>query len=108
VTVERLDASRFGFDSRCFVCNPDNPRGLQVPFFHDTDAEVVLAELELPADFSGAPTYVHGGATLALIDEGMAWATIALRGKFAVTQETSARFARRAGHQRGRHRAVGR
>ena len=93
MTVERLDASRFGFDSRCFVCNPDNPRGLQVPFFHDTDAEVVFAAFELPAEFSGAPTYVHGGATLALIDEGMAWATIALRGKFAATQETSARFA---------------
>jgi uncharacterized protein (TIGR00369 family) len=92
MTVERLDASRFGFDSRCFVCNTENERGLQVPFFHDTDDEVVLAEFELPADFSGAPTYVHGGATLALIDEAMAWATIALRGKFAVTQETTARF----------------
>lgn len=90
--LEPLDASRFGFDSSCFVCNPENPRGLQVPFFHDTDRDLVVAMFELPGDFSGAPTYVHGGATLALLDEGMAWATIALGGKFAVTQETTARF----------------
>lgn len=92
MSVERLDASRFGFDSQCFVCNTENPRGLQVPFFHDTDHEVVFAEFELPADFSGAPSYVHGGATLALIDEAMSWATIAIGGKFAFTQETAARF----------------
>ncbi len=92
MTIERLDATRFGFDSRCFVCDPTNARGLQVPFFHDTDAEVVFAEFELPVEFSGAPTLVHGGATLALMDEAMAWATIALGGKFAFTKETSARF----------------
>jgi acyl-coenzyme A thioesterase PaaI-like protein len=93
VTVERLDASRFGFDSRCFVCDPSNARGLQVPFFADIDAHVVFADFELPAEFSGAPTLVHGGVTLALIDEAMSWATIALAGKFAYTGETTARFA---------------
>jgi acyl-coenzyme A thioesterase PaaI-like protein len=92
VVIDRLEASRFGFDSRCFVCEPANPRGLQVPFFHDTDAEVVFATFDLPAEFSGAPTLVHGGVTLALIDEAMSWATIALGGKFAYTGETSARF----------------
>lgn len=92
MTVERLDASRFGFDSRCFVCDPTNARGLQVPFFHDTEGQVVFADFELPAEFSGAPTLVHGGVTLALIDEAMSWATIALAGKFAYTGETTARF----------------
>lgn len=90
--VERLDASRFGFDSRCFVCDQTNTRGLQVPFFHDAAADLVFAEFELPAEFSGAPTLVHGGATLALIDEAMSWATIAIGGKFAFTKETRARF----------------
>ena len=92
MTVERLDASRFGFDSQCFVCNTENARGLQVPFFHDSDREVVFADFELSPAFSGAPTYVHGGATLALIDEAMSWTTIAIGGKFAFTQETNARF----------------
>ena len=93
MAIELLEASRFGFDSRCFVCEPANPRGLQVPFFHDTDAAVVFATFDLPAEFSGAPTLVHGGVTLALIDEAMSWATIALGGKFAYTGETAARFA---------------
>jgi acyl-coenzyme A thioesterase PaaI-like protein len=92
VPIEPLEAARFGFDTRCFVCEPANPRGLQVPFFHDTDLEVVFATFELPSEFSGAPTLVHGGVTLALIDEAMSWATIALGGKFAYTGETSARF----------------
>jgi uncharacterized protein (TIGR00369 family) len=92
VAIERLEASRFGFDSRCFVCEPTNPRGLQVPFFHDAEAGVVFATFELPPEFSGAPTLVHGGVTLALIDEAMSWATIALGGKFAYTGELSARF----------------
>jgi acyl-coenzyme A thioesterase PaaI-like protein len=92
VTIEALDPSRFGFESRCFVCEPTNPRGLQIPFFHDTDAGLVFAEFELPTEFSGAPTLVHGGVTLALLDEASSWATIAIAGKFAFTQETTARF----------------
>jgi uncharacterized protein (TIGR00369 family) len=92
MTVEALTGERFGFDSSCFVCNPSNPRGLQVPFFHDTDGGFVFAEFDLDEHFSGAPAFVHGGATLALIDEGMSWATIAIGGKFAFTKETSATF----------------
>jgi len=92
VTIERLENSRWGFGSKCFVCEPANPRGLQVPFSHDTDRGVVFADFTLGPEFSGAPTYVHGGATLALMDEGMSWATIALSKKFAFTKETSATF----------------
>jgi uncharacterized protein (TIGR00369 family) len=92
MTVERLTNERWGFRSNCFVCEPTNARGMQVPFFHDTDAGVVFAELDLNDAFSGAPSYIHGGVTLALMDEAMAWAAIARGGKFAVTQETSATF----------------
>jgi acyl-coenzyme A thioesterase PaaI-like protein len=92
MAAERLDATRFGFDSRCFVCDGTNERGMQVPFFHDADTGIVFADFTLDDSFSGAPTLVHGGATLALIDEGMAWATIAIGGKFAFTQETAASF----------------
>jgi acyl-coenzyme A thioesterase PaaI-like protein len=92
VPVERLENARWGFGSNCFVCEPSNRRGMQVPFSHDTDGRVVFADFTLSGEFSGAPTYVHGGATLALIDEGMSWATIALSGKFAFTKETSASF----------------
>ena len=90
--VEPLLNRRWGFDTNCFVCNEANPRGIRVPYFHDTDAAVVFADFTLPAEFSGAPTYVHGGATLALLDEGMSWATIAISQKFAFTKHTQAEF----------------
>lgn len=92
VPVESLENSRWGFGTNCFVCEPSNVRGMQVPFSHDTDRGVVFADFTLGTEFSGAPTYVHGGATLALIDEGMSWATIALREKFAFTKEMTATF----------------
>jgi uncharacterized protein (TIGR00369 family) len=53
---------------------------------------VVRADINLDDRFSGAPNYVHGGLVLAILDEAMAWATIAISEKFAVTAESSARF----------------
>jgi uncharacterized protein (TIGR00369 family) len=90
--IERLENSRWGFGTSCFVCEPSNARGLQVPFSHDTERRLVFAEFTLGEEYSGAPTYVHGGITLAVLDEAMAWAAIAVGGKFAVTQEISATF----------------
>lgn len=92
MTVTRLENSRWGFESNCFVCSPDNPRGLNVPFFHDDERDVVFADFTAPDVLQGAPTYVHGGATLALLDEAMAWAAIAVGHRFAVTHETAATF----------------
>jgi hypothetical protein len=53
--VERLENSRWGFGSNCFVCEPANARGMQVPFSHDTDRGVVFADFTLGPEFSGAP-----------------------------------------------------
>ena len=92
MTVRPLENARWGFESNCYVCSPANARGLQLPFFHDEDAHVVFAELTPPEELQGAPTYVHGGATLAMLDEAMAWAAIAVGGKFAVTHETATTF----------------
>ena len=89
-----LTNSGWGFASNCFVCEPSNPAGLQLPFFHDEDAAEVTADFELDDRFSGAPTYVHGGIVLSLLDEAMAWAAIAIAGQWAVTKETSTKFHR--------------
>jgi uncharacterized protein (TIGR00369 family) len=90
----------WGFETNCFVCEPTNAVGLQVPFFVDPERGVVEAEFNLDAAYSGAPTFVHGGVTLAILDEAQAWATIALGHKFAATAETTTRFvaAVRVGH----------
>lgn len=87
-----LTNERWGFSSNCFVCEPSNDAGLRIPFEHDDQAEVVRASFTLDDRFSGAPAYVHGGVTLAVLDEAMAWAVIAIGERFAVTAETTTRF----------------
>ncbi|MGZ8734568.1 MAG: PaaI family thioesterase [Acidimicrobiia bacterium] len=94
MAITRLKNSRWGFETNCFVCEPRNAGGLQIPFFHDDDTDVVIAEFTLDDTFSGAPMYVHGGITLAVLDEAAAWATIAVAGKFAVTHRTTTTFDR--------------
>ena len=90
--MERLENSRWGFESNCFVCEAANTAGLGIEFFVDSDDDAVVADFSLDQRFSGAPSYVHGGVVLAVLDEAMAWATIALAGSFAVTKETTTRF----------------
>lgn len=94
MTLIRLHNDDWGYETNCFVCERRNERGLQIPFFHDTDRQVVTAEFELSEHFSGAPTLVHGGVVLAVLDEAMAWACIAIGHQWAVTSQTSARFHR--------------
>ena len=76
------------------MCEPSNASGLQIAFFHDDERQVVEAEFALGPAFSGPPRAVHGGVVLAVLDEAMAWAAIALAGCFAVTRTTQARFHR--------------
>lgn len=92
VSVTRLDNDRWGFGSCCFVCETRNDAGLGIPFDHDDEANVVRATFTLDERFSGAPSYLHGGISLAVLDEAMAWAAIAVAGKFAVTATSTARF----------------
>lgn len=101
MAVRRLTNEGWGFTSNCFVCEPGNASGLRIPFSVDDEAGAVVAEFRLGHEFSGAPTYVHGGVVLAVLDEAQAWATIALGGRFAVTTATSARFLRPARVDRG-------
>lgn len=94
MTLIRLHNDDWGFETNCFACEPRNERGLRIQFFHDTDRGLVVADFELGEAFSGAPTVVHGGVTLTVLDEAMAWACIALGGQWAVTTETNTRFHR--------------
>ena len=94
MALHRLHNEDWGFESNCFVCEPRNDGGLRIPFDHDTELDAVVATFALDATFSGAPAYVHGGVSLAVLDEAQAWATIAIGGKFAVTVETTTKFTR--------------
>jgi acyl-coenzyme A thioesterase PaaI-like protein len=84
----------FGFDSRCFVCDPDNTGGMRQRFFHDRERERVVAEFTPTADHSGAPNYTHGGATMAVLDDAMAWAIIATKERFGLSRRVETEFLR--------------
>ena len=84
----------FGFDSRCFVCDPDNSGGLRQRFFLDRDRSRVVAEFTPMADHSGAPNYAHGGATMAVLDDAMAWAIIATKERFGLSRRVETDFVR--------------
>jgi uncharacterized protein (TIGR00369 family) len=77
---------------QCFACGLENPRGLRVPYVLVDGA--VEATFSLGVEHSGAPAFVHGGVIMTVIDEAMAWATIALRSRFAVTTEFTSTFRR--------------
>ena len=94
MALRPLTNAGWGFESNCFVCEPANPHGLRIPFFHDEQAGVVTAEFRLGDEHSGAPHYVHGGVLLAILDEAMAWASIAVAERFAVVQSTATTFDR--------------
>ena len=92
MAVRALDPGAYGFPTRCYVCEPDNPAGLRIPFQFDDETGIVHAEFTLGPEYSGAPKYVHGGLVVAVLDEAMAWAAIASAGKFAVMRETTTTF----------------
>lgn len=94
MTVKRLTNTGWGFESMCFVCEDANERGLRIPFFHDDEAGTVTADLTLDEVFSGAPALAHGGVLMAICDEAMCWATIAVAGTWALTASNSHRFLR--------------
>jgi hypothetical protein len=80
--------------SRCFVCATANPSGLRIPFAYDDSTGAVQAEVAFGDLHGGAPTYVHIGLTLAVLNEAMAWSVVATTERFAVTTATDATFAR--------------
>ena len=94
VALHALENTAFGFPSECFVCDPSNPAGLRLAFSHDDVADKVVSEFTLGAGYSGAPRLVHGGLLLAIMDEAMAWAAIAIARRFAVSRTSKASFRR--------------
>lgn len=95
--MERLHNDDWGFETNCFVCERRNPNGLRLDFFHAGpgevgDGEVVICDVALGEEHSGAPGLVHGGVLLAVADEAMAWAVIAIARRLALTASTSSDF----------------
>jgi len=74
----------------CFVCGPENPVGLHVPFARDGlhGSRAVYTARE---EHCGWPGLLHGGVAMALLDEALAWA-LYFQGLFGVTARLETRF----------------
>jgi acyl-coenzyme A thioesterase PaaI-like protein len=75
--------------SNCFVCGPENAKGLQLKF--EIDNEVCRARFLPPAHMVGYDDLVHGGALFAVLDDTMAnW--LFLKGVRAHTARCEIRY----------------
>ncbi|HVE63952.1 MAG TPA: PaaI family thioesterase [Mycobacteriales bacterium] len=83
----------FSVAQRCFGCGPRNGSGLALKFFAEPAEQRVVADFTMTREHSGAPMFVHGGLVMTLLDEAMAWSTIGIRRRFALTRDFRANFA---------------
>jgi uncharacterized protein (TIGR00369 family) len=78
----------------CFVCGQDNPHGLRLRCRLEA-GRVLIEHAAREADL-GWKTFVHGGITMALLDEAMAWAAMVSARRPCVTAEMTVRLRRPA------------
>ena len=76
--------------SRCYVCGPDNPYGLQVAFERDGErgSRAIYRARE---EHEGWKGILHGGVTFCLMDEALGWCLF-YQGIGAVTTKIETRF----------------
>ncbi len=80
---------RKSVDSFCFVCGPDNPKGLQIACYWDEDQYV--AEFTPERYHQGHPGITHGGIIASLFDEVMGKSLIH-QGWMVVTAELNIKY----------------
>jgi uncharacterized protein (TIGR00369 family) len=78
-------------DARCFVCGPENPRGLHAQFDIDHEQLSATGHVQLSADFQGWQDVVHGGILATLLDEVSIYACRSIVAK-CVTAELAVRY----------------
>lgn len=77
-------------NSRCYVCGPDNPFGLMVPFRRE-GPQGSQARYTARPEHGGWGGILHGGVTFALMDEALGW-VLYYRDLPAVTARVEIRF----------------
>ena len=86
----KLKIDGIEFQSTCFACGADNPRGLLLKFHVDSDGAASASFVPGP-EWEGSRGIVHGGIVTTLLDEAMAKA-VASTGCKAMTAELRVRF----------------
>ena len=90
--IENIFVNIEGF--RCFVCSPENDKGLRLSFFHNRETKETITRLEIPEHLSGFPKVAHGGIQSTVLDELAFWAVFAAYGLLTVTVELRVKFLR--------------
>jgi uncharacterized protein (TIGR00369 family) len=78
-------------DRRCFVCGPDNERGLKLRFEHADGKATVQCTID--PEYQGYSGVSHGGILAAILDETMVYAAVSL-GKWVATAEMTVRYSK--------------
>jgi acyl-coenzyme A thioesterase PaaI-like protein len=87
--IPELKLKKIKENPMCFGCGQDNPHGLKIKFFQGGDT--VKSEF-LPQEYHQSwPGYVHGGALMAALDEGIGKAVFD-KGIYAVTAKIEIRL----------------
>jgi acyl-coenzyme A thioesterase PaaI-like protein len=63
-------------------------------FSLDEESGRVVAEFTPTRDHSGAPNFAHGGASMAVLDDAMAWVIIATKERFGLSRRMETEFIR--------------
>jgi uncharacterized protein (TIGR00369 family) len=58
--------------NHCFGCGGANPRGMQLTFEQDDEAQRIRGKFRLGAEYQGGTGFVHGGIIAMVLDEVMA------------------------------------
>ncbi len=88
--MAEIDITLLPKTNRCFVCGPDNPDGLHVPFFAE-GSNGSRAVYVARAEHTGWPGILHGGVMFALMDEALAYA-LYFQNLWGVTAKVQTRF----------------
>ncbi|MFA5516340.1 MAG: PaaI family thioesterase [Desulfuromonadales bacterium] len=78
-------------DKGCFVCGPENTRGLRAEFILDKATRTASSRLVIPVWTQGWQAVAHGGILSTLLDESCVHASRTV-GDHPVTAELTVRF----------------
>jgi acyl-coenzyme A thioesterase PaaI-like protein len=88
--VRKEDRTSILSAQSCFVCGPDNPRGLHLAFQSNEVGEMIAEWIPEP-EMEGYQGIVHGGIVSTVLDEAMA-KVVDATGANALTAELRVRF----------------
>ncbi len=90
-----LVADEWGLqETLCYVCDPENPEGLRVPYFLDQLNGHIYAVFEPGNNHTGAPGVTHGGIAMSLLDDGLAWSVVTNAHGLGLTKSATFEFKR--------------